>query len=56
MMKPTRQLIEKFAEELHGSGVDSDWSIKETKQSFISTRINTGYQHGSAPVRPGMRR
>lgn len=33
-MKPTRQLVEKFADELHGSGVDADWHITETKQSF----------------------
>lgn len=31
---PTEERVEEFTEELHGSGIDYDWEIEETKTSF----------------------
>ena len=33
-MKPTKEFVEKFIDDLHGSGIDADWNIQETKNSF----------------------
>lgn len=44
---PTMDRVEEFTEKLHGSGIDYDWVIEETKSSFRAVNaFHTMDEHG----------
>ncbi len=38
-MSPTMDKVETFTQNLHGSGIDGDWKIEETKSSFRASNF-----------------